>query len=422
MPGSGYCLLNNFYQLIWFSKCDAMTIESLYHMQQFMRSLVLMLLAIGLQLVHRSPENASGKTPGARNIAPQPRFVELVFSLLGFRFQLRICRLAAPHPSRLIVRQARLGNRYSPGATPIPGDPRAIGGRVTAESMHFPPELRLPASPGGKYKNSLESWPWPASRGMITAAIPYFRPEGQSFTTLSAGQSDPAGALPRFKGLDIAARSVACDDTGGDFYFLRPETRARNNVVRVAVGDAADHGRKSTALMLAAQSTLHERSRRGGNLAAIVSDVNDRLTSSGGDDGEFTTLYFMDVDPDNRCLNWVRAGHDPAVLYDPATDTFQSLKGAGIPLGVEADWHYKENLKTDLAPGQIITIATDGICEAHNREGRMLGKQEVQDCIRTHAALPAEEILDAVFARLGRFTRGTTVEDDATLVVIKVME
>ena len=69
---------------------------------------------------------------------------------------------------------------------------------------------------------------------------------------------------------------------------------------------------------------------------------------------------------DHRVLRWVRAGHEPAVLYDPSTDRFEELSGKGIALGIDSSWQYEEEKYADLAAGQIIVLSTDGIWEARN--------------------------------------------------------
>jgi serine phosphatase RsbU (regulator of sigma subunit) len=33
--------------------------------------------------------------------------------------------------------------------------------------------------------------------------------------------------------------------------------------------------------------------------------------------GQFMTLFYLTVDQDSGCLEWVRAGHDPGIFYDP---------------------------------------------------------------------------------------------------------
>ena len=132
------------------------------------------------------------------------------------------------------------------------------------------------------------------------------------------------------------------------------------------------------------------------------------------------TLFYLTIDPARKRINWVRAGHDPALVYDPKRDSFEELKGSGVALGVNADFDYQENNMGSLANGQIIAVGTDGIWEAVNSEGEMFGKERFRNIIKQYAAAGSGDILNAVYSELNQFTRGRKSEDDITLVIIKV--
>ena len=94
------------------------------------------------------------------------------------------------------------------------------------------------------------------------------------------------------------------------------------------------------------------------------------------------TLFFLTIDPANQSLQWVRAGHDPGIIYNPSTDTFEALKGKGIALGVDEGWQYEMNERIGLLKGQIIVLSTDGVWEAHNLDGVIFGKDRLHKIIR----------------------------------------
>jgi sigma-B regulation protein RsbU (phosphoserine phosphatase) len=120
-------------------------------------------------------------------------------------------------------------------------------------------------------------------------------------------------------------------------------------------------------------------------------------------------------------MRWLNAGHEPALVYSPGTDSFDDLSGQGnLPLGIFKEAEYMEGQR-DIVPGQIIVIATDGIREALNRYGEMFGKDSLQNIIRRNASANSAEILQAVFTALDLFMQGVKHEDDMTLVVIKVL-
>jgi sigma-B regulation protein RsbU (phosphoserine phosphatase) len=132
------------------------------------------------------------------------------------------------------------------------------------------------------------------------------------------------------------------------------------------------------------------------------------------------TMFYLSIDAAKMHAHWVRAGHDPAIFYDPGTDSFEELGGSGIALGIEGDWLYKAYLKTALDSGQIIFLSTDGIWEAFNPKGDMFGKDRICDIIRKNSSLSAQEIINVILESLKSFQQGAQIEDDITLVVIKI--
>ncbi len=222
---------------------------------------------------------------------------------------------------------------------------------------------------------------------------------------------------PAFPGLDIAGRSEPCEEIGGD-YFDFIEAGGAGKLL-IATGDLTGHGVDAALLMTTARAFLRMRALQPGDLAAIVADLNRHLTSDTRHSHRFMTLVLMAVDPAAAAIDWVRAGHDPALLYDPVADRFEELRGPGLVLGLNAAIDYTAVHRAGIRPGQVIALATDGIWEARDTRGGMWGKDRLQDVIRERAGDPAEIIVADVFDRLKAFTRGTLPEDDKTLVIVK---
>jgi sigma-B regulation protein RsbU (phosphoserine phosphatase) len=152
----------------------------------------------------------------------------------------------------------------------------------------------------------------------------------------------------------------------------------------------------------------------------VVSDVNRLLVHDVADSGSFMTLFFLSIDRQNRKLSWVRAGHDPAVFYDPRTGTVEELRGSGMAMGIDGDHNYQQFTRENLASGQIILMGTDGIWEAQNSKGEMFGKDTIYRIIEQYSDTDAKGLLTACRYALDKFRDGVKPEDDVTLVVIKV--
>lgn len=233
-------------------------------------------------------------------------------------------------------------------------------------------------------------------------------------------QSLMPSASREMDGLDIAGRSIYCDQTGGDYYDYFEKGPPEDRRIGIVVGDVSDHGLPSALLMTTARAFLRETTTQGGSVASIVASVNRQLTRDVQSSGRFMTLFYAEVDHPVKSIRWARAGHDPALLYDPGSGRFEDLAGqGGLPLGVFEDAVYEEYHR-QLTPGQVIAIGTDGIWEARNGEGRMFGKQVLQEVLAEHVHRTAAEIVQQVLETLERFLFPLDIQDDATLAVIKV--
>ena len=225
---------------------------------------------------------------------------------------------------------------------------------------------------------------------------------------------------PVIEGLDIAGRSIYCDETGGDYYDFIITGGRESGQIGIAIGDVSGHGIASALLMATVRSSLRQRSYLPGNTGSIISDVNRQLVLDVENSGQFMTMLYITIDPLKRHLRWVRAGHDPGIFYDPAAGTIEKLGGTGIALGVDENWEFEENLKTGLTKGQIILLSTDGIWETRNPQGEMFGKEPVIQILQKNSSLSANKILETILDALAEFRKRAKIDDDITLVIIKI--
>jgi len=227
--------------------------------------------------------------------------------------------------------------------------------------------------------------------------------------------------LPSLSGFDIAAKSVYCDETGGDYFDFFPCEDEHCSRFGIVVGDVTGHGVGAALLMATARALIRGLVRSPENLAQRLTQVNTLLFADVRDSGRFMSLFFLMIEEGSRTISWVRAGHDPAILYNPAEDVVEELVGPGMVLGVEEYYSYQQIDKVIEAVGTIILIGTDGIWEAHNPEGELFGKDRVYQIIRDNAYESAAAIQDAVLDTVREFRGKRSQEDDITIVVIKIL-
>ncbi len=222
---------------------------------------------------------------------------------------------------------------------------------------------------------------------------------------------------PRIAGMEIAGTSIYCRETGGDYYdYLQlPHDR-----IGVVVADAADHGIGSALYMTTARALLI--SQAGENYhgpAELMDAVNRLLLRDSQETGRFMTAFFLEVEPLSGSLRWVRAGHNPALLYEPQGDRFRELGGRGSALGVQADPLLVEEAFRPWRDGSVILVGTDGIHETRNPDGEFFGVQRMRELLRENHDKSASAILETICAALANFRGAVLQEDDVTLVILK---
>ena len=226
---------------------------------------------------------------------------------------------------------------------------------------------------------------------------------------------------PKIAGLEVSGKSIYFDETGGDYYDFIEFKENANEKLGVVVGDVAGHGISSALLMATVRSALRQRLALPGTIPQIIADVNHQLTGDFADSGQFVTLFYLSVDPAGKTLEWVRAGHEPAIFYDSATNSFSELNGSGMALGVDNQSQYEKNRKENIPRGSIIVMGTDGVWETRNDRGKMFGRTAIHDIIRDNSTAGAGDIMEAIFVQYKKFRKAARPEDDVTLVVVKLL-
>jgi len=223
---------------------------------------------------------------------------------------------------------------------------------------------------------------------------------------------------PDLNGFDISGSSIYCDQTGGDYYdyFQLPDEK-----LGIAVADACGHGVGAAMLMVSVRAFLTSAVKNYQNPAQLLFEVNRYIARDCEKSGRFTTMFFLEIAPRTKELRWVRAGHEPAMVFQAQSKTFTNLDGPGLVLGVDENYAFACQTASPCQAGDIILIGTDGINETRNKEEKLFGHQRLKKIILAHAQDSAQTLRDAIVSAVAAFRGDLAQEDDITLVVIKAV-
>jgi len=223
----------------------------------------------------------------------------------------------------------------------------------------------------------------------------------------------PATA-PAIDGFDIAGKTIYCDETGGDYQDYVPLDDHRYAIV---IGDVTGHGVGAALLMASARAVLRANAPHEKTAADVLAAVNRQL-SADSPGGRSLTLFYMQLEAGKRDFSWISAGHEPALIYQPDTDTFSLLEGKDIPLGVDAEWAFSGQTAA-LTDGGLLVAYTDGLREALNEQGMQFGLDRLKGAIRKSHERGSVAILDAILNDLAAYRGKTEAHDDVSVLVIK---
>ena len=213
----------------------------------------------------------------------------------------------------------------------------------------------------------------------------------------------------------IAGTSVSCDEIGGDYYDY---IKLPKNKLGIVMGDVSGHGIHAGLLMTSARAFLKSFIYQNTKLSTAFTGMNNLIKDDIEHDW-FMTMFFGVIDPDNSCLNYISAGHIPALLYRSKTNSWTRLESTHIPLGVINDIPFNFSNPVKLYKDDIIIIITDGILDAINQYDMNFGINKIKHLTESVKKQNAQYIVNYLKDKVFDYQKCKDFTDDMSLIVMK---
>jgi sigma-B regulation protein RsbU (phosphoserine phosphatase) len=241
-------------------------------------------------------------------------------------------------------------------------------------------------------------------------------------TDLATAREIQRGLLPtgarEVPGLELAAAYAPARELGGDFYDFLPYGQGR---LAMALGDVSGKGTAAALFASLAIGIVREHIvEHPCPPAEMLRMLNSRLYSAHFDSRFIATLFSV-YDASTRRLTISNGGGPyPLLVRDGAV---QSVRVAGIPLGLFSDTQYDE-VTLELVPGDTVLFASDGILEAFNADLEEFGADRL-DAVLSGVSpdQSAEDIAALILTATDDYSgAGVIPSDDRTLLVLRVTD
>ena len=222
---------------------------------------------------------------------------------------------------------------------------------------------------------------------------------------------------PEFAGYELAARSVAADEVGGDFYDFYD---LGEGTLGLAIGDASGHGLPAALLVRDVVTGLRMGIEKELKVAHVFEKLN-RVIHRSRLSSRFVSVFYCELERDGN-LVYVNAGHQPPILFFRQQTAGKvcevELTNGGTVIGPLPEARFQRGFAR-LHPGEVLLLLTDGILERRDKKGEFFGDERVRGLVRQHQAQPATVILERLFDAALAWGDARPWEDDATIVVVK---
>ncbi len=223
------------------------------------------------------------------------------------------------------------------------------------------------------------------------------------------------GKIDDWNELKFAVRYIAMEKIGGDFYDVH---LLKDDKIGVMIADVSGHGIPAALVTTMAKMSFGNAGSKYDSPKKIFQEMNQNILDHVKTQ-DYMTCFMLAIDDDYNVV-YSNASHQKAILLRH-NGAIELLDTNGLFIGAieEARDSYDE-LKVKLDYGDRIILYTDGIPEAINEDRVEFSNRRLEDSIRRHRNLPAEEFAEAIIFDVRQFIGNAQLVDDITFLVVEL--
>ena len=219
--------------------------------------------------------------------------------------------------------------------------------------------------------------------------------------------------LATSKDIEIIGELKAAKEVGGDFYDY---FNIDDDHIAIVVGDVSGKGIPAAMFMMKTITCFKNFVRINKTPSEILKEVNSSIYE-GNNSQMFVTCFLAVLDKRNGKLVFSNAGHNPPIVGSNNHFHYLKCKTGFVLGGLEEAFVSDEEIV--LKPGESITLYTDGMTEARNKNGEFYGEERLINSFNQREYTCLVELHHTVKDTVLGFVNDAPQSDDITLITLK---
>jgi phosphoserine phosphatase RsbU/P len=219
--------------------------------------------------------------------------------------------------------------------------------------------------------------------------------------------------IPQIPGYQICGAWQPARIVGGDYYDVLPFD---DGSIGLCIADVAGKGMPAALLMSNFQASVRGFASSSLSPDALCEKLNALVSRNIAAD-RFITFFYAHLDGTSRRLSYTNAGHNTPIVLR-RNGSHRRLDAGGSVLGVFKKQSFEAET-IQLSPGDRVLLYTDGVTEAHDRDGEEFGDSRLLEVLQDCHDADSQTAQEKIFSTVGQFCNGNW-EDDATVIVLSV--
>jgi phosphoserine phosphatase RsbU/P len=219
--------------------------------------------------------------------------------------------------------------------------------------------------------------------------------------------------IHRDKSVEMDARYLPHQNIGGDYFDF---IRINEHEFIWCIADVSGKGIAAALLMANFQASLHAWATVDADLTNIMEHLNKVvLNITKGE--RFITLFLAKYNEQTRMLNYINAGHNPALLYSKGEAIH--LKLGTTMIGVFEELPFLNEGEIDIDPGSLVFNYTDGLIDYDSAGPKTWNEDKLQKFLLQNGELSPDAFNQSLLDHVNGVMKGKAI-DDITLLTLRI--